>query len=465
MNPSINPADGAIVYDGPWSSEDEVNAAIGEAREAQRCWAAMPLESREAIVRKFAQCVSASAESLSQLIMREVGKLRSDAAAEVAAVVAKAEITIEMLRGRRGALQSEAREVISQIRYRPLGVVLVLGPFNFPAHLPGGHIIPALLAGNAVIFKPSELAPAVGKWLCDAWQQAGLPSGVLQLVQGDAAIARAAIEDQRIAGVFFTGSYRAGAAIHRQLAGRPDVLLALEMGGNNPIVVAPPYDTDVAARTIATSAFLSAGQRCTCARRLIVLDDEAGRKTVDRLVEIVGEMKCGLPSDGPDVDMGPVVSAAAAAHLIQSQAAWILSGGVTKLSMQPSSRSLALLTPGIIDMTERKTIDDDEWFGPLLQVYRVKDFEEAIQLANATRYGLAAGLIGGTEAMFEQFRRSIAAGIVNWNVPTTGASSRLPFGGIGHSGNHRPAGSYAVDFCNDPVASMMIRPGADEKQP
>jgi len=458
MNHSINPADGSVVFDGQWSTVCEIDNAIDEASGAKADWGSQSLEFRESIVRRFAAYVSENAESLSQLIMREVGKLRSDAAAEVAAVVAKADISIEMMRGRRGDLESESRDVISQIRYRPLGVVVVLGPFNFPAHLPCGHIIPALLAGNTVVFKPSELAPAVGKWLGDAWREAGLPTGVLQLVQGDAAVARAAIADERIAGVFFTGGYRSGAAIHRQLAGRPEVLLALEMGGNNAIVVAPPFDIDTAASTVATSAFISAGQRCTCARRLIVIDDEAGHKTVGRLVEIVSEMTCGLPSDGPEVDMGPVVSTAAATHLIQTQAAWILSGGVAKLAMEPSPRSPALVSPGIIDMTDRKTVDDDEWFGPLLQVYRVKDFEAAIQLAGATRYGLAAGLIGGTEAMFDHFRRSIAAGIVNWNVPTTGASSRLPFGGVGHSGNHRPAGSYAVDFCNDPIASMIVKP-------
>jgi len=458
MQKSINPSDGSVVFEGPWSSEADVQHSISSAAIAMNSWSRTPLESREAIVRRFAAYVSENAEPLSQLIMREVGKLRSDAAAEVAAVVAKAEITIEMFGLRRGDLESEAGEVISQIRYRPLGVVVVLGPFNFPAHLPGGHIIPALLAGNTVVFKPSELAPAVGAWLASAWQKAGLPNGVLQLIQGNAAVAKAAIEDKRIAGVFFTGGYRSGTAIHRQLAGRPDVLLALEMGGNNPIVVVPPYDIDAAARTIATSAFISAGQRCTCARRLIVIDNGSGRQTIARLVDIVGEMKIGLPSDGPDVDMGPVVSATAATRLLETQTAWISSGGIAKLSMERSPRSNALLKPGIIDMTDCQTVDDEEWFGPLLQLYRVNDFDAAIEMARATSYGLAAGLIGGTEEMFERFRSECAVGIVNWNVPTTGASSRLPFGGVGLSGNHRPVGTFAVDFCNDPVASMVVKP-------
>jgi len=443
------------VFDGVWSDERDVGNAITDAANAAITWSKVPLNEREAVLRRFAAHVAANAESLTLLIMREVGKLRADAATEVAAVVAKAEITIEMMRGRRGDLDSTTRDVVSQVRYRALGVVVVLGPFNFPAHLPGGQIAPALLAGNAVVFKPSELAPAVGKWIADAWTHAELPTNVLQLIQGDASIAKVAIADDRIAGVFFTGSHRAGVAIHRQLAGRPDVLLTLEMGGNNPVVLMPPYELAKAATTIATSAFISSGQRCTCARRLIVVDDGNGDEVVSALIELVREMKCGLPSDDPAADMGPVISAMAAENLIQTQSRWIDCGGVPLLKMLVSPRAAALVTPGIIEMTGCESVEDEEWFGPLLQVFRVTDFQAAIRLANATKYGLAAGLIGGTQESFEEFRSSIAAGIVNWNLPTTGASSRLPFGGIGLSGNHRAVGSYAIDCCNDPIASMM----------
>jgi succinylglutamic semialdehyde dehydrogenase len=452
---SRNPADGSTVFDLPASSPAEVTAAIDAACAAQDPWHHTPLEQREQIVRAFAEHVAGRAESLAQLITREVGKLRADAAAEVAAVVAKAEITIEMMRGRRGDLDHEVRGVISQVRYRPLGVVVVLGPFNFPAHLPGGHIIPALLAGNTVVFKPSELAPAVGQWITHAWTEAGLPSGVLNLIQGDGEVAKTAIDDPRIAGVFFTGGYHTGKAIHRQLAGRPEVLLALEMGGNNPVILAPPFDTEAAVQTIATSAFISAGQRCTCARRLIVIDDANGQAAIDSLVELVGQMKPGLPLDPIAADVGPVVSPQAATRLLATQDAWLKAGGRARLQMTRSARCDALLTPGIVDMTDAKVLGDDEWFGPLLQIKRVADFAQAIEVAKATRFGLASGLVGGTQAMFDELRQSLAVGILNWNLPTTGASSRLPFGGVGQSGNHRPAGSFAIDFCNDPVASMI----------
>ncbi|MGV3483184.1 MAG: aldehyde dehydrogenase family protein, partial [Planctomycetaceae bacterium] len=331
---------------------DQPSMAISAAASSFSYWAGLTLAEREDIVRRFAAEVAGNTELLVALLMEEVGKLRADAEAEVAAVVAKAEISIEMLHSRRGDSEIETPTGLAQVRYRPLGVVLVLGPFNFPAHLPGGQIIPALLAGNTVVFKPSELAPRVGQWLVEAWSRAGLPDGVLNLIQGGADVAQAAIADPRIAAVFFTGGYRAGAAIHRQLAGRPDVLLALEMGGINPVVLASPYDIDHAASLIVQSAFASAGQRCTCARRLVVVEDESGSRAIEEIVKRASELRCGLPDDLPAADMGPVISATAAQQLLRTQRDWLRSGGRALLSMVQSERSVKLVTPGIIDMTQ-----------------------------------------------------------------------------------------------------------------
>ncbi len=433
----------------------QVAHAITAAVDALDAWTRTPLETREQVVRQFAITVAANAESLTDLLMSEVSKLRDDAAAEVAAVIAKVEISIEMQRTRRAELTTPLTGFHSQVRYRPLGVVVVLGPFNFPAHLPSGQIIPALLAGNSVVFKPSELAPRVADWLANIWTQAGLPQGVLNVIQGGPQVAKAAIADERIAAVMFTGGYQAGLAIHRQLAGRPDVLLALEMGGNNPLVLVSPYNISDAAAWVIKSAFVTAGQRCTCARRLIVVADELGQQAIDAIVESANAMNCGLPHDDPPVAMGPVVSAQAAERILRVQNRWLDAGGLPLLKMMCLPRSPALLSPGIIDMTACETSTDEEWFGPLLQLYRVADFQAAIRVANDTKYGLAAGLIGGDEAMFEEFRHCVRAGIVNWNAATTGASGRLPFGGIGYSGNHRSAGSYAIDFCNDPIATLI----------
>lgn len=455
---SRNPADESLVFDGTAASAEQVAAAFAAADRIQHDWGRTPLAQRETIVLRYAELLSQRGEELAQLITREIGKLPSDARGEVAASIAKAQITIDAMHERRGDVDLTIEHGRRSVRYRPLGPVLVLGPYNFPAHLPGGHLIPALLAGNTVVFKPSELAAAVGRWMIDRWTEAGLPAGVLNLIQGDATVARVAIDDPRTAGVFLTGGYAAGRAIHRQLAGRPEVLLALELGGNNPVVVASPADPVATADQLSQSAFLSAGQRCTCARRLIVIDNPAGRQTVAAVTERIRNMRCGLPHEQPEPDIGPMVSARHANLLQQAEANFFAYGGHSILDVEQVGDCGALLRPGIVDMTDCHDAVDDEWFGPLLQLFWVKDFDAALKRASATRYGLAAGLFGGDEAMFETFRDSVGAGVVNWNAPTTGASGRLPFGGIGASGNHRPAGYHAIDFCNDPIASLIIDP-------
>jgi len=464
---SRNPADGTAVFDGRAADANQVSLAVAAAASAQPLWEQTTLEQRADIVRRFAERVTAQSDELAQLISRETGKLPTDAAGEVKAVIAKAEITIQAHLERRAGRDLEVPQGTAQTRYRPLGPVIVLGPYNFPAHLPGGHIIPALLAGNTVVFKPSELTPAVGRWLVDRWTQAGLPPGALNLVQGDRQVASWLIDDPRIGGVFFTGGYAAGQSIHQQLAGRPEVLLALEMGGNNPLVVTRPEessatDPTAAAAQIFASAYASSGQRCTCARRLIVVDDEYGRGVVDALRQRLRNTTYGIATDVPQPDVGPLISPAAVEQLLRVQSSWIKAGGKSLAPLEPiefasGAWGPTLLRCGLIDATPCGVLADDEWFGPLLQLHYVPDWDQAVGLAAATRFGLAAGLIGGSEAMFERFRREVRAGVINWNRPLTGASSSLPFGGVGHSGNHRPAGAFAVDFCSDPIASLVAR--------
>lgn len=464
---SRNPADGATVFDGRAADANQVSLAVASAVSAQSAWEHMTLEQRSDIVRRYAELVSDQSNELTELISQETGKLPADAAGEVKAVIAKAEITIQAHLERRAERDLEVPQGLAQTRFRPLGPVVVLGPYNFPAHLPGGHIIPALLAGNPVIFKPSELTPAVGRWIVDRWTQAGLPPGVLNLVQGDRQVASWLIDDPRINGVFFTGGYSAGQSIHRQLAGRPEVLLALEMGGNNPLVVAhpdgsPPSAPTAAADLIFASAYASSGQRCTCARRLIVVQSDFGRSVVDALLQRLRATTYGIATDKPQPDIGPLISPAAVQQLLSVQASWLKAGAKPLAPLEPiefdsGAWGPTLLRCGLVDVTQCGTLADDEWFGPLLQLHFVPDWEQAVGLAAATRFGLAAGLVGGTQAMFEQFRSQVRAGVINWNRRLTGASSSLPFGGVGHSGNHRPAGSYAVDFCSDPIASLVSR--------
>jgi succinylglutamic semialdehyde dehydrogenase len=335
-------------------------------------------------------------------------------------------------------------------------VVAVFGPYNFPGHLPNGHIVPALLAGNTVVFKPSELTPHVAEEYLKLWQHAGLPAGVLNLVQGERATGAAVAAHAELDGLFFTGSPRVGQLLHRQFAGQPEKMLALEMGGNNPLVVGTVSDTRAAVHEIVQSAFLSSGQRCTCARRLYVPSGAAGDALVGALAKAIGAIKVGAWNDEPPPFMGPLISPAAAEAIVAAQRKLAGLGGRVVVDARRLERGPAFVSPGLIDVTAVRELPDEEYFGPLLSLVRTDSLDQAIRLANATRYGLSAGLLSDAREDWELFFRNIRAGVVNWNRQTTGASSAAPFGGVGASGNHRPSAYYAADYCAYPVASVEV---------
>ena len=344
--------------------------------------------------------------------------------------------------------------VTSYVRHKPHGVVLVLGPFNLPAHLPNGHIMPALLAGNTVVLKPSELTPAISEKIMQCWQQADLPKGVINMLQGAGAVGKQLVEHPGIDGIFFTGSSATGNKIQETILKYPSRIIALEMGGNNPLVVYKPGDIKAAVYNTIQSAFITAGQRCTCARRLIVVKDSVGEAFVQQLILATKKIKVGAYTDKPEPFIGPVISNAAAEKILNSYQAWLDLDAKVLVPLTRLDANLAFLTPGIIDVTSVINPPDTEIFGPLLSLTWVKDFASAIRAANNTKYGLSAGLLCSEPDLYAEFFKHIRAGIVNWNRPLTGASSAAPFGGIGQSGNHRPSAYYAADYCAYPVASL-----------
>lgn len=450
---SFEPATGVEL----WRSEaGNVAEAVEKARNAAPHWARESHTRRIELVRRFANQVRKQAEPFAELIARETGKPLWEARTEVEAVIGKVEISVKAYSERTGSKKLDsALAGQAGLRHKPHGVMAVLGPYNFPAHLPNGHIVPALIAGNAVIFKPSEKTPAVGEFLVNCFHAAKIPVGVIQCLVGGPAEGKALVEDPGIDGVLFTGSARAGIAINRRLADNPGKIVALEMGGNNPIVVADTPKIDDVAALIVQSAFTTAGQRCTAARRLIVLDSmfDAIVPAVKALTQrlIVGE-----PFADPPPFMGPVIDNATADLLMKSCDALKERGATPILAMERPDDTLPFLRPGLLDATAMADRPDIELFGPLLQIVRVADLDDAIAEANATRYGLSASLVGGKPADYDQFWSEIRAGIINWNRPTNGASSAAPFGGVGLSGNHRPAAYYAADYCAYPVASSMM---------
>lgn len=451
---STCPVDDSMVLQTAAATTAQVGDAFAAARMAFSHWWDVPLEDRIELVLRFADGVAANQEELGHLIARETGKPLWESNTEAGAVVGKVKLSIESLRERRSTTQFELSEGVQAVtRYKPHGVCGVLGPFNFPAHLPNGHIVPALLAGNTVVFKPSEMTPAVGQWMVKKWEEAGLPPGVLNLVHGGREVGEAIASHEQLDGLFFTGSSRAGIALSKTLAGQPQKILALEMGGNNPLIVHDVADLQAAAYTTVLSAYLTAGQRCTCARRLILVDGPEADAFVASLIEMMGRVTCGFFNDPEPAFMGTVISQAMGRHLLDAQQQLQELGGALLVPMESRRNCDALVSPGLVDVTGI-TLKDEELFGPLLHVTRVADFDHAIQTANDTRYGLSAGLLSDSRDCYESFIHQIRAGVVNWNRQTTGASGKLPFGGCGLSGNHRPSAYFAADYCSFPVASI-----------
>lgn len=453
---SYDPATGDKVWDGHAASEDDVAEAMAAARLAFPGWSRRPVEERIAIVRAFAKEVEKRGDEIARTISREMGKVAWDAKGEVQAMVGKIEISIRAQAERAGQREEKAAFGVMTLSHHAHGVLAVFGPFNFPGHLPNGHIVPALLAGNCVLFKPSEMTPGVAALMAEAWEAAGLPAGVLALLQGGRDTGAALLDSHGLNGVLFTGSAHTGALIHKKFAGRPDVILALELGGNNPLIVWPPVDAKAAANLIVHSAFATSGQRCSCARRLIVPQGAAGDAIIDALAALTPQIAVGPATQTPEAFLGPLVNAHSAERAVKFEQGLIALGGKAIVAVK---RDGAFVHPAIIDVTGL-TPPDEELFGPVLQVYRAPDFDHALDLANATRFGLAGGLISDDAALWARVKNEMRVGILNWNRPTTGASGAMPFGGPGLSGSLRPSAYYAADYVAFPVATQLAEKAA-----
>jgi succinylglutamic semialdehyde dehydrogenase len=459
----ISPVHGEVTWRGMASNPQQIEGAIDSAVRAFPTWRRLNLADRVACLRRYADYLSEHREEIATVITLESGKPLWESRNEVSTSIAKVDLAIQAIRERRDRTVRNADESSSigdgsEIHYRPLGTVLVLGPFNLPLHLPGAHIIPALAAGNTVIFKTSEKTPGVGEWIARAMAAAKLPEGVFQLLQGGPSVAIEALQSPVLAGVFFTGSRNAGEAIHRQLAGRPEILLALEMGGNNPLVVDRVSNPRAVVEVILQSAYLTSGQRCTCARRLIVVDSPWNRQLMQDLSYALRRIRLGHPMAEPGSFMGTMIDDRAVQSVLAKQRQYIDRGMIAIQEARIHGSLQTQLIPGLLD-ANGVLPDDDEVFGPLLVLQWSKDFQEAVALARQTRFGLSAALLSDDYEAWRIFQREIDAGVLNWNHPTTGATGVLPFGGLGWSGNHRSSGYFACDYCSDPTASL-VRPTA-----
>jgi succinylglutamic semialdehyde dehydrogenase len=452
---SVNPARNDVIWQGKSASPEQVDQAIKSARGAFESWSTISFDERVSVVTKFAELLGENKEALANTIALETGKPRWETLGEVGAMVGKINISLNAYNERTGTVENPMPGAKAFIRHKPHGVVAVFGPYNFPGHLPNGHIVPALIAGNTIVFKPSELTPKVAEEVLKIWQAAGLPAGVINLVQGEIETGKALASHKMIDGLFFTGSSATGHFLHEQFGGQPGKILALEMGGNNPLIVKDVSDITAVVHDIIQSAFVTTGQRCTCARRLFIEAGEQGDAILAKLVEATKALTIGYYDDVEQPFIGSMISEKAALGLVAAQQKLVDLGASSIIELKHLEAGTGFISPGIIDVTNIvANVPDEEYFGPLLKVYRYTDFDAAIDEGNNTGFGLSAGLLSDSEDLYNHFFKRIRAGIVNWNKPITGASSAAPFGGIGASGNHRASAFYAADYCAYPIASV-----------
>jgi succinylglutamic semialdehyde dehydrogenase len=457
MMRSIDPATGQTIWEGEETTSAAIPAIVERARAALPGWAGRPVQERAAILGHYAETLKARTEDIARDISRETGKPLWETRTEVASMVGKVAVSIAAQAERAGTRSADTAFGRAVLRHKPHGVMAVLGPYNFPGHLPNGHIVPALLAGNSVVFKPSEETPLTGQHMARALHDAGVPEHIFQLVQGGRDQG-AALIGADIDGLLFTGSAATGAHFRRVMIDRPHVILALELGGNNPLVAWG--DAERMAAAIVQSAYITSGQRCSCARRLIVHEGAEGDATIEAVHTLADRLRIGAWDDAEEPYMGPLISPRAAQAALDSVAALKAKGAKCLLPFERLDLSEAFVTPGIYDVTG---IDapDTEIFAPILQLIRVPDFDAAIAAANRTSFGLSAGLLADDPELWQRFLTGSRAGVVNWNRPTTGAAANMPFGGLGASGNHRPSAYYAADYCAYPVASFEADSIAD----
>lgn len=449
---STNPASQEVIWTGNESSKCDVDRAVQAAKKAFSDWRLLSAGERIAYLERYTRLLEEHKEEFALLVSNETGKPRWECLTEIGAMIGKLAISVKAYEERCPNRSNPVGDATAVLRFRPVGVLAVFGPFNLPVHLPNGHILPALIAGNTIVFKPSEQTPASGEFMVKLFQKAGIPSGVVNLVQGARHTGESIADHEDVNGILFTGSYRVGSILHKNYGGHPEKMLALELGGNNPLIVHDIKDYRAAAYLTILSSFITSGQRCVCARRLIVPQGKEGDDFIRELVSMSSKITYGNPASNPEPFIGPVISKRSADMVMIAKEELIEKGAVELLKMTQNG---ALLSPGILDVSGLK-LKDEEVFGPLLQIIRVKDFDSAIDEANKTRFGLSAGLISDDHNKYEKFINLSNAGIVNWNRQITGAVSSNPFGGSGFSGNYRPSAYFAADYCAYPVSSIEI---------
>ncbi len=452
---SRNPATGNMMWSGNVASVKQVNQAVTSADNAVQDWLKLGLENRLEMLRRYVELVDSKRTEIAWLIADETGKTYWGARIEIDESIRKLKASEKAFKKRcsnNTCELSNGDRVLT--RYRPLGVMAIIEGFSLAVYKLFGHLMPALIAGNTVVIKPSEQAPGVTQKLVELWVESGGCPSVVSLLHGGPQVGEWLAEDKKVAGILFTGRRVNGESIEKKAYETKGKLTVLEMGANNALVVWDVEEIKSVAYNILLSAFIYSGQCCTCVHRLILPSDAIGDLILRKLIELVERLVVGLPRDEEQPFIGPLISNDAADMAMQRQDELEKLGGVSMLKMYRSDHCAALIHPGVIDVTALEEPCDVEVLAPLLQVIRAESFEHAIELSEQSKYGLGSCLISDREGLYKQFRECSSAGIVYWNRPLTALIDVLPRVARGCSGNSRTGAYFSADFCSYPVVSI-----------
>lgn len=448
---SLNPArTGDVIGQFPESSSSDVDQAVSAAKRAFATWSRVPAPQRGEVLRKIGDLLSARKNELAFEMTREMGKPFNETRGDVQEAIDTAYYAASETRRLFGyTVPSELPDKFNMTIRRPLGVCGIITAWNFPIAVPTWKMFPAIAAGNTVVFKPSEDAPHTGMLLMRVFEDAGLPGGVINLVQGDSEAGEALVSHPSVNAISFTGSSETGAKIGAE-CGRMHKRVSLEMGGKNPMIVLDDADLELALEGILWGAFGTTGQRCTATSRLIV-HEKVHDELVDRLRERASKLRLGYGND-EGVEMGPLINEDALNKVIryveigQQEGAQLILGG--HRATGPGLDEGYFFEPTIFTGVKRDMrIAQEEIFGPVLSVFKASSYEEAIEIANDSRYGLSSSIYTRDVARAFRAMHDIEAGITYINGPTIGAEAHMPFGGVKQTGNgHREGGWEVFDF-------------------
>lgn len=435
-----------------------VDQAVESAEKAFLPWARLSLEDRQKYLIRLKEIFISKENEMAEAISRDTGKALWDSLTEAKNLANKIDITIneslKLVADHR--IPNALPQVEGVLRYKARGVMAVIGPFNFPAHLPNGHIVPALLTGNTVVFKPSEQTPFVAQLYLQMFHEAGFPAGVINMVHGDGETGRRIVAHEKVDGILFTGSYEVGLKIKQETLNQYWKILALEMGGKNSTVVWEDADLDKAIYETLVGAYMSAGQRCSGTSK-IILHDKIADQFTDRFYTAAKKLTINHWSKNPF--MGSLINSQAVDKYLRFQEM------ANRENCESLMRGKALeleykghyVTPSIHLVKKfdpQSVYQKTEIFGPNVAIYRSSDFENTLQNVNSSGYGLCMALFTKNKELYNEALLKARVGLLNLNRTTNGASSKLPFGGMGKSGNDRPSAHFAVQYCTVPLASL-----------